>query len=552
MIAKTALLAPVQDQTWSGSSRWARSDELATIIGALERAGLVVEAEIPTVVFAYPGLGVGERHSELSGCTNQLLLLTSATEQLARLGITVYAASTEPASRHDHLTALRDRIAVVTADEAALLPHVNHENERYLRRTTFVLGGARRGLVIDEITDSVAHTRAMVETLRADRLRQWSEIAGQEAPPATTPTEFYPNGADSFGIVAFGGDSPVVAKIGPREVIRAETDFVALVNDSLAGTGQVPLFPRSRGILVEGTQATALMEQVDPRPLDESLFEDDERWTLSPTASADLDGHLTLLDNLYRVSWRREAPGVTTYFYRDRFPAIVAHPGFRAAMTELLPDWDLATFLTTPVLLPDGLQVAGFNPVTSALAPYLRQLVPVGGSLIHGDPHLRNLLYRQDRTACFVDPRTVWDGHQRADAGFGDPAYDLATLLHSVFPMSAILRAVDSGSYLKLLPDVPEAPGAVLDLSGLAMPAVALAGATELENRLLTHLALLPETTDPAISRARLRIGAANALAGWLKYARSLPDPRAWLAVYGYSVWYLDRALSALEDGRAR
>ncbi|MBT0773592.1 phosphotransferase [Kineosporia sp. J2-2] len=546
------LLAPGAGGPWHGRARTARAEELSALTGALRRAGTVVEEDVPTVVFVYPGLGVGQRHCELSGCTNQLLLLSTAHARLGRLGVRAYAASTEPAANHAHLTALRDRIAVVSPEEAARLPFTDQDDGRYLLRTTFVLGGPRNGLVIEEIDDSVEHTQAVIGTMITDRVRQWEAVAGRTTRSDGSDIEFYPNGADSYGITAFGAGPALVAKTGPRDVILAESDFTGRVNQILTAAGHPVLFPRSWGTLVEGEQATALMERVDPRPLDQTVFRDEACWETVSTAMSDLEGHLGLLDNLYRATWRPESPGVARYLYRDRFPAIVAHPGFRSAVAELLPGWDTADLLGAKVLLPGGAVVAGWTAATTALAGHTERLVPDGGSLIHGDPHLRNLLRRDDGGACLVDPRTVWDGHRREDAGFADPAYDAATLLHSVFPMSAVLHAVDRNDHAGLLPALPGAPGPVLDLSGLALPSAALDGVRDLEQVLVTHLLRLPRTGTPEVYLARLRVGAANALAGWLKYARSLPDARTWLAVYGYTVWYLDRALSALAPQESR
>jgi hypothetical protein len=156
----------------SGAVRFARPAELETLTEALFRGGLRpgpdLDPEVPTVVFCYPGLGVGERACALSGCTNQLVLLDQARARAGRLGIRVLGASTEPSERHAHLRNLDGVIACVSAADAVRLPHVTLDGEPYLLRRTVVVGGPLRGLVVESIEDSVAHTSAMLDALGDD------------------------------------------------------------------------------------------------------------------------------------------------------------------------------------------------------------------------------------------------------------------------------------------------------------------------------------------------------------------------------------------------
>jgi hypothetical protein len=115
------------------------------------------------VVFAYPGHGVGLRHHELSGCTSQMLLLSTAYGTLARQGVRVFGLSTEPPEKHAHLA--EGLVVHCPPDTAARLPHVDLDGERYLTRWTMFLGGPHDGLLVEEITDSVAHTRAVMDLL---------------------------------------------------------------------------------------------------------------------------------------------------------------------------------------------------------------------------------------------------------------------------------------------------------------------------------------------------------------------------------------------------
>lgn len=537
-------ISPTTGTGLHGVVRRTTADEYATVRAVFARHATPLQEGAVSVVFAYPGHGVGEHHPQLSGCTSQMLLLSNASAGLSRLGIGVAAASTEPPGNHAHLGALSRVIAQFTEEEAAAVPHTDLPEGRYLTRWTMVFGGPRDGLLITDITDSVAHTRAVIDLLTADRLREWAAAAG--ADPSAAPadvTAAYANGADSLGIVAFDAGIPLVAKTGPAEVIDAETAFVAEVNTLLADRDLPPLFPRLHGVHRAGAQATSLMEQVEPLTLDHVVFEDKAKFVLTKDAVPALEPHLRLLGELYTATTEQRRPTVADYLLRERFHAVRKHEGFVSTLTAFFPDWDPARTLDADVVLPTGARLPGYTRTTRWLDGVAESLLPGSGCLVHGDVHLKNMLRRHDGSPVFVDPRTVWDGRDRPDIGFGDPSYDFATLLHSALPMSGLLQAVADGTSESLLPTMPAAPDRVLDLSELTTPFAVDPGLRSLEDRLL---ALLGTRDDPPVLRARLYIGAANALVGWLKYERALATPQAWLAVYAYVLWYLDRARTEL------
>ncbi|WP_416983287.1 phosphotransferase family protein [Streptomyces sp. T028] len=526
-----------------GTARITTDEERAAVHAVFERHGTPLPPGTVTVVFAYPGHGVGERHPQLSGCTNQMLLLSTASARLSHLGITVAAASTEPPDRHVHLGGLSRSIARFTEDDAALVPHTDVDEGRFLLRWTMVLGGPRDGLLVTGITDSVAHTRAVIDLLTADRLRDWATAAGADPASASAGvTATYANGADSLGIVAFEAGIPLVAKVGPRAVIDAETAFVDEVNTRLAAQGTGPLFPVLHGVHREGTQATSLMEQVEPLTLDNVVFGDKAKFALAEGALQELEPHLRLLSVLYTATAKPRRPTVADYLFRERFHAVVSHEGFVDTFRAFFPDWEPTAVLAADVVLPTGERLPGYTATTRWLDDASASLLPDSGCLVHGDVHLKNMLRRADGSPVFVDPRTVWDGRDRPDIGFGDPSYDFATLLHSALPMSGLLQAVADGTSESLLPELPSVPDGTLDLSGLTTPFTVDGNLKRLEERLLAGLG----PNDPSILRARLYVGAANALAGWLKYERALATAQTWLAVYAYVLWYLDRARTEL------
>ncbi|MEY9933102.1 hypothetical protein ABH926_007755 [Catenulispora sp. GP43] len=523
-----------------GTVRRAEADEIRTVRGILARTGAEFAPDETGVVFAYPGHGVGTRHGELSGCTAQVAFLSEEYRSLVRLGMRVAALSTEPAEAHAHLPEFAPSILQATHDEAAVLPHADLD-DRYLLRWTMLLGGRHDGVIVEDVTDSVAHSRAVIDLLTRERLSAWADAAGLDVEPELLG--FDRNGADSAGIAALRAGRDLVAKTGPRAVIEPEAAFIGEINEKMAAAGLPPLFPEVLAVHRESRMATLLMERAHPETLDESVFTDAGMTALRPDAATSLRPHLALLDDLYRATRRPERPTVAEYLYRQRFDVVVGHPGFVDTFAEFFPAWDAARFLTLEAELPDGTVLRGYTAATGMLDAMLPTLLPDSGCLVHGDVHLKNMLVRMDGSPVFVDPRTIWDGIDRPDVGYGDPAYDYATLLHSLLPMSAVLAAVADGTTDSLGAEVPE-PGATrLDARGLKLPLTPDPVLAQIEAEMAATIG-----GDPAAAMARLRVGAANALAGWLKYGSALATPQGWLAVYIYVLWYLDRAQQALGE----
>jgi hypothetical protein len=155
------------------------------------------------------------------------------------------------------------------------------------------------------------------------------------------------------------------------------------------------------------------------------------------------------------------------------------------------------------------------------------------------------MLRRPDGSPVFIDPRTVWDGRRREDEGFGDPAYDLATLLHSLWPMSAVLKAVEKRRTEELV-DFAKAGRDYVATSTSVMPEQV----AKVEDAFADRMAF-SDAFDERVARARLRVGAANALMGWLKYENALPTRHAWAATYIAALRYLFLALAVLDRPRS-
>ncbi len=422
------------------------------------------------------------------------------------------------------------RVVATTAPEPAAPP-----------RTTFLLGGGLHGWCLGSGAAGTGEEEtALISAAVVDsRLRTWS-AATREAPE---PTGLHPPGSDSTGVVQFNDGTELVAKIGESEMIRAETAFIARSNAEVSGSGGDPLFPHLHGVHLEGRQGVSLMEAAEPAGLEARLFRDEDRTELGPDAPGLLAPYLEQLAGWYRRTAAGREPTCGDYLYRERFHVLRAHPEFLATFRTCFGDRDLDALLAEDLLLPDGGRIPGYTACVRWLDEHAADLLPRTGSRVHGDIYPTNMLRRPHGGPVFIDPRTVWEQRERPDAGYGDPVFDLATLLHGLLPMPAILQACRRGRPQDLFGDGFD-PARPHDLGALRLPLAFSPALRAMESRLIE---VAPGGEPEHRVRCRLYIGAACSLAGWLKYRKTLRTPYAWLATYAYTVWYLWRARNVHE-----
>ncbi|MER5352292.1 phosphotransferase [Kitasatospora sp. NPDC002551] len=489
------------------SARPATAAELANLYSVLDGHGLLPDTVAPSVIVV-----------EAPGSTG---LAPALAERLEPFGVSVAALPAEAPPRG--------------AEPPTGRP----------ARTTFLLGGELHGWCL-ESDGETDEAEVIASAVVAARLRAWAAATR----PAPTVTRFHRPGSDSVGVVQFdaGGASELVAKTGEAGMIRSETGFTSRTNDDLARIGRDALFPRLHGVQIQGRQGTSLMEAVEAADLEKRLFEDEARTELAPDAADILAPYLDQLAGWYRLTAGEQRPTSADYLYRERFDALREQPAFRSTFRLCFGDRDLDEHLAAELTLPEGIRIPGYTAATSWLHEHAPALLPRTGSQVHGDIYPTNMLRRSGGGPVFIDPRTVWEHRQRPDIGYGDPVFDLATLLHGLLPMPAILHAAREGEPEALFGDAFD-PARPHDVGSLRLPLRFSDRLRSIERRLVRTA---PGSEPEPVVRCRLYIGAACSLAGWLKYENTLRTPQAWAATYAYSVWYLWQARTVHEQYTAK
>lgn len=498
-----------------------------------------------TVVFAFPGMGVGRRYPELAGCTMEVCAFIDEVGVFSRHGIEVIGLSGEVSEPPEGCLNLPFPVGLIRQEDLQAdgpIGSVEQDGRRYAERTSFVMFPDGTGLRITGIADVTGHVRHCLELALAHRLERFRQATANATIGSLRSTaqmgSLLPNGADSVAISRVDVTIPLVAKMADSAIVRQEAGYMRHINAMLENAGKPRLFPAIVGVNVEETPAWYLMEAAEPISLDRVLFADAARSVIDPARQGLLWSAIDRLSNLHELTLRRERSPVAVYQYRDRFAVIPERPDTQLTYELLAGDelGRLDELLARPAVV-DGVACRPYRDQLEFLAGRLDELAPPVGAYLHGDAHLPNMLMTggRDGGVVFVDPRVVWDGNDVGDPGFGDPLYDYATLLHSVHVMSTILHAIAEERTAELLQFSSD--GAVLTVtSGVARihrnPALAWF-------RMALAERLTPGLAGPNWE-ARLHVGAANALLGWLKYARSIQTRAAWVAVYASVLYHLE------------
>ncbi len=514
-----------------------------------------------SVIFVYPGLGAGDRFPELAGCTAELCTFADETTEFIKHGIQLAGLSTQPTEAPgDFLGAFPFPVGQLPKSDATpLIEVVSKGDDSYATRMSFVIYPDGTGLSITNIQDPVAHVKKCFQVAIDRRLTEYRDAAlsffqkeASAVKSTMTHAGFLANGADSVSIATIDFEARLVAKMASPDIVSQEGGYMQRINRMLQDGQRPPLFPAVLSIRTDQRPAYYLMESANPQSLDHLLFEDEAMTRLRRDRLHILSGALDKLANLYEISFRAEEPAVARYHYLDRFIAITERRDFKDTYEFMFGRADSLNDILSARFVIDGDFVCrSFKDQLDVLRSKIDLLAQPVGAYLHGDVHLKNMLVAEDgRTVVYVDPRIVWDGNDVGDPGFGDPLYDFGTLLHSLHVMSSILMAIEADETDALMTvEEDEVDGMT---TRVVRPGVLpLTGSQTLE----WFVDWLERTVPPQILgphwRARLHVNTANALFGWLKYARAIQTRHAWLAVFAATQFHLESATRDLEANRS-
>lgn len=514
-----------------------------------------------SVIFIYPGIGAGDRHPELAGCTAELCTFADETTEFVKHGIQLVGMSTQPTSPPgDFLGSFPFPIGQLPKDPTSpLIEMVAKDEDTYATRRSFVVFPDGTGLRITNIKDPAGHVRKCFDAAIQRRLDGYRKVAisyfqqtGSSVRSGMTHTGFLANGADSVSISTIDFHARLVAKMASPDIVDQEGGYMQRINGLLQGKNKPPLFPAVLAVRADERPAYYLMEAANPRSLDHLLFDDDSMTRLRRDRLHLLSGALVKLANLYELSFRAEEPAVARYHYLDRFSAITQRQDFKETHAFLFGgSSSLDDLLAAPMVIDGDFVCRAFDEQLQALRSHIGTLTQPVGAYLHGDVHLKNMLVDDEgRSVLYVDPRIVWDGNDVGDPGFGDPLYDFGTLLHSLHVMSTILTAIESGETEALMSVEEDSVG---DKAGLfTWPGVLRITGSD---TVAWFTEWLERSVAPEVLglhwKARLHVNTANALFGWLKYARAVKTRHAWLAIFASTLYHLELAIRDLEQPEA-
>jgi peroxiredoxin len=511
-----------------------------------------------SVVFVYPGIGAGDRHPELAGCTAELCTFADETTEFLKHGIQLAGLSTQPTEPPgDFLGSFPFPIGRLPRDfSSPLIELVTKDDEAYATRRSFVVFPDGTGMQITNIKDPVGHVTKCFQTAIERRLAEYRAEAvsffqreGRTVTSSMTHSGFLANGADSVSISTVDFQARLVAKMASPDIIAQEAGYMDRINRALQDEGKAPLFPAVIALRPDQRPAYYLMEAANPLSLDHLLFQNEAMTDLRGDRLHLMTGAMTKLSNLYEMTLRAEEPPVARYHYLGRFEAIVKRRDFQDTFEFMLgSSASLDEMLSTQFVLDGDFVCRPFNDQLGLLRANLERLAQPVGAYLHGDVHLKNMLVAENgRDVVFVDPRIVWDGNDVGDPGFGDPLYDYGTLLHSLHLTSAILRAIEAEETAALMNVEEDEVDGVASL--LVWPGLLRMTGSKTVDWFTDWLQRsVPAEVLGDHWRPRLHVNVANALFGWLKYARAVKTRHAWLALFAGVVYHLEIAARYLED----
>lgn len=184
-----------------------------------------------SVVFVFPGIGVGQMYPELAGCTAEVCTFAGKMMEFARHGIQLIGLSTRPAQPDgDLIGILPFPVGEIPENaESELIEFVERDGRKYALRETFLVFPDSTGVRIRGIQDTAAHVRKCFDAVVAKRLETYRSaiLTGLERETRAVRStlelrDFLPNGAGSISIARIELRSELVCKMADPEIIAEE------------------------------------------------------------------------------------------------------------------------------------------------------------------------------------------------------------------------------------------------------------------------------------------------------------------------------------------
>ncbi|TLE09780.1 hypothetical protein [Vibrio cholerae] len=453
-----------------------------------------------TLLFVYPGVGVGKVFKDLAGCTKQLCKLSSTQDKAKQLGVQIAALSTIE-MMSDTLSSSYFPIGTVPTDAIPKDLVVMKGKEKFFARAAYLLhpdGKVERWVESDGIRMvddgfrkvEQAYLR-FVQTVTQDLIS--SDLLKD------CVVSVLPNGADSLSVLAMNLTNNYVLKRVHTENTDKEINYMLYIN--------------------------ANNNSIFPTIYSQNIF-GSERWLVMDKLIPLKDHSITRLVQRLSIFYQKNRSDTAVdirYHLHQRFLTILGSEGFSNALKQFNIIKDN---VYSKMIILNGRNSSSIESMLNDLKLSLPLFKSQFVSYIHGDVHWPNILENVKSEIKLIDPRLTWDETFSID-GYYDPTYDFATLLHS-----CILDKLDFSDIFEL----NEVEIVITDKF------IELAEKLEYEV-LLSIMNYFPELADEPLFVCKLRIFCANATFGWLKYRDLICSREKWHYYFGLTLYWLDKAL---------
>lgn len=473
------------------------------------------------VIFAFPGIGTGKTHSQLSGCTLENRDMSEIATNYSKLGISFIGISTHSLPpKSDHIDYIKIR------KDIDFFNYTNIDGENFVDRFTIFVSNGK--ILTMRILDTNEHG-SIVRNWLGDTIYKIlgipdNDIGMRSALANITNLEC---GADSLAILELKAKQKTILKIGHRKIIRNEiqhikdTNVITNLYPKILSSGNFESYSWYHMPKISYKQNTK-----------DKIF---KNGILVPSWINEIERVLYKIKNVYHNTVLAKKTSFSKYHYIERIPNLFNNKDFQNVYASCnTSKSNLQTFLNYKIIL-NGTKIDSMTTILTKIkakqqlltnCPYICK--------IHGDLHLENILF-DGFNYYLIDPRLQWDNQPIEEFGYGDPIYDMSTLLHSISCMTNILDLATNDSISSYVKYHIEDDTIKILLDDSIMNNTINAN---------KHFERIIKNNIPSVFLSdnymtRLHFGVANALFGWLKYGGIVSKKEIWITIYGLALYYM-------------